>query len=280
MSKFNAINIPYGYCLKESNQFIRDSFPTSATFGTPGDKCLNNNINLAPGLFNHISLAQIAQQNSISANNLDIAFFENRKNEIQGTSQFTEVDYSNTSLQADRPVEFEKNLYVRRAGETLHAKPDAIISLFFSDSNINHLRDTVVTKVQQITAQSGVTGSNEGVIIQKPAMDDFFNYLINTFQNYKIYNGSICFVNTLDRSNLKTELMKLNSNVLQDYVSKMVSQINMYIYYYKDASQLPEQLSIPVKTSMKGSKTLEYNVGFSSGNSLGIASFSQVGNIM
>jgi hypothetical protein len=60
----------------------------------------------------------------------------------------------------------------------------------------------------------------------------------------------------------------------------MVSQINMYIYYYKDASQLPEQLSLPVKTSMKGSKTLEYNVGFSSGNSLGIASFSQVGNIM
>ena len=53
----------------------------------------------------------------------------------------------------------------------------------------------------------------------------------------------------------------------------------MYIYYYKDASQIPEQLSLPLLTSMKGSKTLEYNNGFTSGNSLGIASFNEVGNI-
>ena len=111
-------------------------------------------------------------------------------------------------------------------------------------------------------------------------MDDFFNYMISTYQNYKIYNGSICFVNSLNNSNIKSEISKLNSNILQDYVSKMVSQINMYIYYYKDASQLPEQLAVPLATTMKGSKTLEYNVGFNSGNSIGIASFNEVGNII
>jgi hypothetical protein len=60
----------------------------------------------------------------------------------------------------------------------------------------------------------------------------------------------------------------------------MISQINMYIYYYKDASQLPQQLSQPLLTSMKGAKTLEYNTGFTSGNSIGVASFNQVGNIL
>ena len=60
----------------------------------------------------------------------------------------------------------------------------------------------------------------------------------------------------------------------------MISQINMYIYYYLDASQLPQQLSRPTYTSMKGSRELEYNVGFSSGNSIGIASYNQVGNII
>jgi len=30
---------------------------------------------------------------------------------------------------------------------------------------------------------------------------------------------------------------------------------------------------------MKGSKTLEYNTGFKSGNSIGIASYNEVGNI-
>jgi hypothetical protein len=60
----------------------------------------------------------------------------------------------------------------------------------------------------------------------------------------------------------------------------MVSQINMYIYYYKDASQLPDQLSLPTYTSMGGSRSLEYNVGFMSGNSIGVASYNQVGNIL
>ena len=60
----------------------------------------------------------------------------------------------------------------------------------------------------------------------------------------------------------------------------MISQINMYIYYYKDASQLPQQLSLPTYTSMKGSKSLEYNTGFKSGNSIGIASYNEVGNIL
>ena len=54
----------------------------------------------------------------------------------------------------------------------------------------------------------------------------------------------------------------------------------MYVYYYIDASQLPQQLSNPVLTSMKGSKVLEYNTGFYSGNSMGVASYNEVGNII
>jgi hypothetical protein len=104
--------------------------------------------------------------------------------------------------------------------------------------------------------------------------------MVNIFQNYNINNGSICFLNLKKSSDLKSDIAKLNTNVLQEYVSKMVSQINMYIYYYKDASQLPEQLSLPTYNSMKGSRSLEYNTGFQSGNSIGIASYNQVGNII
>jgi hypothetical protein len=31
---------------------------------------------------------------------------------------------------------------------------------------------------------------------------------------------------------------------------------------------------------MKGSRSLEYNTGFSSGNSIGVASYNQVGNVI
>jgi len=60
----------------------------------------------------------------------------------------------------------------------------------------------------------------------------------------------------------------------------MISQINMYIYYYKDASQMPEQLSLPTYNSMKGARSLEYNTGFASGNPIGVASYNQVGNVI
>ena len=84
-----------------------------------------------------------------------------------------------------------------------------------------------------------------------------------------------------NNSDVSKELTKLNTTLLQDYVSKMVSQINMYIYYYIDASQRPEQLSLPVYTSMRSNnKSLEYNTGFNSGNSLSMASYDQVGNLV
>jgi hypothetical protein len=279
-TRFSPINLPYGNCLIPSNQFQRD-FPTSATFGESGDPCINTlNVNIAPGLYPSPSLSEIALTNSTNVNRLDTYFF-NDPTYPKGAGNFTNIEqFANPNLQDPRRQEVYKNAYINFAADALHVSPDVVMSVFFSDDNIEHLRSTIVKKVRDITSESGVTGSSEGVTIMKPNMDDFFNYMIITYQNYKIYNGSICFVNSLNKSNIKNEISKLNSNLLQDYVSKMVSQINMYIYYYKDASQLPEQLAVPVATTMKGSKTLEYNVGFNSGNSIGVASFNEVGNIM
>jgi hypothetical protein len=281
MSKFSPINFPYGDCLIKSNVDQRD-YPTSATFAST-KVCLNNNVNLVPSLYKDPTLQTIAKQNSTTANNMDKYFLNQVTDEYPrgySTSYFTEA---NPDLQSERPPEVNKNSYIELASESLHVYPDLVMSVFFSDSNIQHLRNIVVSKVKEITGQSGVAGTPEGVTIQTPNMDDFFNYMLNVYNNYKIYNGSICFINSIqnikEKELVKTEITKLNSNILQDYVSKMVSQINMYIYYYKDASQLPEQLSLPEYNSMKGSKTLEYNVGFKSGNSLGISSYSQVSNI-
>ena len=286
--KFSPINIPYGYCLNPSGPENRNPYPGSATYGSQPDPCLNfnnNKINLAPGLYYPPGLDTLNKINEPAINSLD-HFFLNGTSTVGtvgtvGTSQFTQVDYSIPSLQTVRPPETFKNSYINLASDTLHVLPDAILSVFFSDSNIDHLRGVVVQKVKEITGQSGVAGSPDGVTIMTPSMDDFFHYMINIYKNYTIYNGSICFVNLQQKSDIKTEISKLNSNILQDYISKMVSQINMYIYYYKDASQIPEQLSVPVLTSMKGSKSLEYNAaGFMPSNSMGIASYNEVGNIM
>ena len=276
-SSFNAINIPYGNCLLPVTPKYRDN-TSSATFGN-GNFCV-------PKI--PLSYSEYGPGNIKTSNTLDTFFFSqsnetgNKTGNPKGTTKgYTEKEsYGPIDLQTVRPKEPYDNYYVQMGAKSLNVRPDYTMSVFFSDDNINHLRNVVVQKVKEITADSGVAGNSEGVTIKSPNMDDFFYYMVNVYQNYKIHNGSICFVNLKKQTDIKQEVAKLNSDVLQEYISKMVSQINMYIYYYKDASQLPEQLSRPRYTSMKGSRTLEYNTGFSSGNSIGVASYNEVGNIM
>jgi len=266
---FDAINIPYGQCLLKSNPNNRQGAPGPDVFGDGihYTECI-------PKVVQPISV--IGPQNSKVVNTMDSFFFRDPVNPA-GSSVLPQG--GPTDLQSVRPKEPSENYYILLAANSLHISPDLLLSLLFSDSNLTHLRNTIVQKVKEITADSGVAGTNEGVTIQPPNMDDLFYYIVNIYQNYKMNNGSICFINLQNKTDVKAELAKLNSDILQDYISKMVSQINMYIYYYKDASQLPQQLSLPTYNSMKGSRTLEYNTGFTSGNPIGVASYNQVGNI-
>jgi len=270
---FNAINIPYGSCLLKSNQNNRQ--------GAPGPDVFGDGIHYTECIPKVVQPGDIiGPQNTNSVNKLDSFFFKDPINPAGSNASSFKYIGGPTNLQTPQPKEPSVDYYVLAASNSLHISPDALLFVLFSDSNINHLRDTIVQKVKEITGDSGVAGTPEGVTIQPPHMDDLFYYMVNIYKQYKVNNGSICFINSQNKSNLKTEISKLNSDILQDYVSKMISQINMYIYYYKDASQLPEQLSLPTYNSMKGSRSLEYNTGFASGNSIGVASYNQVGNIM
>ena len=288
VNSFNAINIPYGGYLLPSNSLNRQGAPGPGTFG-------QDKRNLGQVVQ---TSSQYAPANTAAAKSIDNYFLTGEHLPKPANSMYEK--FGDISLQSVRPpttsytvsevggnlhnvnnVNKVQNYYVSAASKSLHVSPDPLMSIYFSDDNINHLRNEVVKRVRQITADSGVSGDNQGVTIQTPNMDDFFYYMVNIFQNYKVNNGSICFANIKNSSSLRDDIAKINTNVLQDYVSKMVSQINMYIYYYKDASQLPEQLSLPVYTSMRSNnKVLEYNTGFSSGNSIGMARYDQVGNII
>jgi hypothetical protein len=263
-----AINLPYGYCLLKSDAQNRQGVPGPDIFGNGVDYT-----NCVPKIVKPPEV--IGPENTKSVNSLDQYFLMNQSYP-QGSTYIPPG--GPTDLQSTRPPEIQS--YVRLAARSLNTTPDVIMAVYFSDDNINHLRNTIVKKVKEITADSGVAGTPEGVTIKTPNMDDMFYYMLNMYKTYKVTNGSIVFVNLKKNTDIKSEISKLNTELLQEYVSKLISQINMYIYYYQDASQLPQQLSRPVYTSMKGSRELEYNVGFTSGNSIGIASYNQVGNII
>jgi hypothetical protein len=271
-TSFNAINIPYGSCLLPSNARNRQGAPGPDQFGNGVDytQCVPRIVK---------SPEEIGPQNTASVNNLDQFFLMDQKFPM-GTDHIKDQSGGPTNLQTPRTGTSSENYYAGLASKSLNVSIDPVMAVYFSDSNINHLRNTIVIKVKEITGDSGIAGTPEGVTIKTPNMDDLFYYMLNMYKTHRITNGSIVFVNLKKNTDIKSEIAKLNTEVLQDYVSKLVSQINMYIYYYLDASQLPQQLSRPTYTSMKGSRELEYNVGFSSGNSIGIASYNQVGNII
>lgn len=275
----NFINVPYNWTMNPMGPDHRNAYPGSDVLGN-GISPDNKNMGLAPGLYYPPTLNDIAVKNGLAVRDLDNSFLNNNSYP-SGVQQYLSPEYASENLQEPRPKEAYQNMFIQKAAEALHLQPDPTLAIFFSDSNIDHLLSTVVRKVKEITAESGVAGNNEGVTIMKPNIQDFFNYMIYFYQNYKAYNGSICFVNLRNKNEtVQTAVGKLNTSVLQEYISKMVSQINMYIYYYIDASQLPQQLSNPLLTSMKGSRSLEYNTGFYSGNSIGVASYNEVGNII
>lgn len=234
---------------------------------------INNNIgNRVGDIKNYLECNEYPQKVDEFKNNNILINFNNQNENGDYLQNFSNSKWSNVN----------KNPYIALAASITHSVPDATMSVFFSDSNIDHLQNQIVKHVQEITNKSGINRSDidKGVLLQKPDINELWSFMINTYVNYKIYNGSICFVHQRNKNNsIKADVSKLNTNLLQEYISKVVSQINMYVQYYKDASELPEQLDIPKYTSMKGSKTLEYNVAFQSGNSMNIAKMNEVGNV-
>lgn len=250
------INLQYGGCFLDGTQ--RNSVPSSDMYGN--------------GVFNKDCL-----YNGYSVNNSvypeTYKPFDYKPTFIQENAL---PDYSNLDLQNIKNYNDKYNLnnpYIKLASDTLGYKPDLLLALYFSDSNLSHLKEEIINKTRENTTNL----VPEGVTIQVN-IDDLFSHLISRYRDKRVYNGSICFVN--NNNNPRQELIDLNSGIIDDYVTKMISQLNMYMHYYTDASQLPEQLSIPELTSMKGSRSLEYNNGLYSGNSIGVARYSQRNNIL
>lgn len=286
------LQAPFGWGMKSLKE-DRNAIPGSDVFGdgkiTKGFvPTLNPSVyaNTSPS-FNELAKYENGVRNFIQSKNIQttplidgntgkLSDFYNMNGVMSG--KHCSNEYLTADSQVPVPVEYKKNLYIEMAGTVLHNVPDMVMSVFFSDENIEHMRNIIISKVKELTAKSNATGDNMGIDIQKPDISELFNFMIQKYVNYINYNGSICFVKLKNNTDIRAEISKLNSAVLQDYVSKLVSQINMYIYYYKDASRMPEQIEVPKYTSMKGSRSLEYNTGFYSGNSLGIAQFNVMNN--
>jgi hypothetical protein len=164
----------------------------------------------------------------------------------------------------------EGDPYLQFGLQANHTTPTALNSLFFNKTNVQYLQKRIIDDVFQLT----------GVKI-KPQSEDSLLVIMNNKYQYSLYGSlptsSVVHL-ALPRTDnkpcsLKDRLIRLNQAVLQDCVKQIISGMNMYMTYYKDASSLPTPLSRPVNVSPKGGRVLQENIGLHSGNSRGIQSF-------
>jgi len=151
-----------------------------------------------------------------------------------------------------------------------HTVPTYLNMLFFSETNVKYIQKRILDTVERIT----------GIRIKSQSENSILVIMNNKYQ-YSLYGAmppSVVHINQpLARGSkscsLESRLSKLNQAVIQECVKEILSSMNMYATYYKDASSLPVPLSRPTYVSSKGANVLSQNIGFTSGNSQANASF-------
>ena len=171
---------------------------------------------------------------------------------------------------------FTGNASTQFALKSLQTTPTTLLTFLFSKENIDHLHKQIITTIQQL----------RGITIKRQSDDDL-QIIMRAQYEYALSGALPQPSNPLlphARGGVNIPLIerlrRLNNSVLQITVKQILGGIDAYLQYYKDSSSLPIPLSLPVQTTMKGSRVLQYNTGLYSGNTRGVTSFNERCNII
>lgn len=132
-----------------------------------------------------------------------------------------------------------KNLY----GET------PLTFLFFSDKNINNIQNLLRMNVHK---ESGYTIDNQSV-------NELMIIMRSIFLEYSLHPPLIDEKMSDDEKQIlfkkyTNEVARLNQIVISEIVPKVISQIQQYVDYLRDASQQPYHMDSPKNESVKGQR--------------------------
>jgi hypothetical protein len=156
--------------------------------------------------------------------------------------------------------------------------PTPLLVYFFSTENVNYLQDRTKQEVKKHTETNINNQSVDEllIIMRNKLIYAYSGWLPNETNSDKLTNRGE------KPCDLEMRLSRLNKSVIEETVKQVLSGINMYKQFVKDQSSMPMPLSIPVYTSMAGSRELSESIGFNSGLERTIAaqSFAERYNIL
>ena len=216
-----------------------------------------------------------------------------------------------TQFHLEEPGSWSKSTFEGNTGsdkfqdwamKSMQMTPNALMNFFFSNDNVLSLQKQISDEIMRIrNVGVGPQSLDELLIIMRNKylygqsgwlpMGNPANK--NDPLNMKVFpRGTI--VNPDDKeygkayttgsgpTSLHEQIRLLNQAVLEEAVKQVLGGLDAYMQYYKDASSLPMPLSLPVLTSMRGSRDLQPNLGFESGHEMtsAMASYNQRFNIL
>ena len=168
------------------------------------------------------------------------------------------TNWANTSWEIESG---KKNPYSEHYQKKMRWE-ETLGNFFFSEKNIEYIHDRIIGEVKRI---KGITISKQSTDKLVLIMQNTYEYAMSGSLPHPSNPGRIAKRGGVDIP-LKERLTRLNQSVIQQSVKEIISGIDQYLLYYKDASTLPVPLKRPINKSSKGSRSLEYNIAFHNNN--------------
>jgi hypothetical protein len=207
--------------------------------------------------------------------------FRNTEYKVGSTGMHDEVGNWNR-----KEFQGADNQYVQWALKALvngGITPTPMITFFFSTDNVDYIQSRIKTEVKKNTGTDIADQSiDELLIIMRNAAIYGYSGWLPSNSNGSVANSGNLTNRGEQACSLEEKISRLNKSVIEEAVKQVFSGINQYKLYYKDQSSLPMPLSLPVYTSMSGSRELSESIGFNSGleRSVAAQSFNQRYNII
>lgn len=185
----------------------------------------------------------------------------------------------------DRPnPEGVGNQYTDWAMRSVQQNPSVLLNFYFSTENVQYILKRISQEIKNI----------RGIEISPQSQDELLIIMRNHYQRAlsgwlphedslgKITNKNEVYPRGETTCGLESRLSRINKATIEECTKQVLSGVDMYMQYYKDASSMPMPLERPRYLSEKGSRVLSENVGFNSGHEFtnGINSYNQRYNIL
>jgi hypothetical protein len=192
----------------------------------------------------HPSIFESTQQDTPLDEKILLESHDQRKNALKDLTKFKSpgryrFTISDDDVASSNTRYLFKNLY----GDTL------LTDMFFSKTNIENIQNVIQYLVFK----------NSNYVIDKQSYNELMIIMRSVFLEYSNHPTLL----TDDMSHQETQLLlqkyknevtRLNEIVFNAIVPKIISQLQQYIDYLRDASQQPQQLERSKNESIKGQK--------------------------